>query len=463
MPSDRHAPGPSIPWGQATDECVEILSRLLKFDTTNPPGNETPCARWIQDRLTSQGIDCTFVEPAPGRGSVVARIPARVRPAGGTGPGPLLLMSHTDVVPAVAEEWSHHPFSGDVAGGQVWGRGALDMKNTVATWLCIMLWLRRTGLETRRDVIFMASADEEAGGEWGAQWLAEHRWDLVGCEAALNEGGGVGVKIGKHTYYTVQTSEKVGCPFVVRARGTPGHASVPHADNAVVHLARAVVALGEARLPVKVTPSMRAFIEGVAADQAPGVRQALLELLEAERADQILEGLPLEEHQRATLSAQLRNAPCPTMLQAGSRVNVIPSRAEATMDCRVLPGETPDAVRRQLESVLEAAGLLDRVAIEFIKTGAAYESPPDGPLVQSIRRAMAVHAPDARVLPYLLTGATDGRFFRPRGVPVYGFSPTLPDVDIRTVHGIDERISVASLGFGLRVAWDVVVDFCSRA
>lgn len=457
-------PTPSAPeLDRLTDECVRTLSRLIRFDTTNPPGDEIDCARWIADRLGSEGVACQVFEPQPRRGSVIARLPA-LGP-GGARRRPLLLMSHIDVVPAAPSEWTHDPFGGVVSGGQVWGRGALDMKNVVAVWMTLLTALGRARVPTDRDVILLASADEEAGGYAGAGWLAEHRWPLLDAEAALNEGGGHGARLNGRVYYSLQTAEKAACRFHVIARGTPGHASIPHADNAVLHLADAVAALGRARLPIRLTETVRAFIAGIAERQPADARRALLAALEPGRpdaeVDAALDRAVPEPFQRAELSAMMRTTLAPTMLSGSGKVNVIPARAEAVVDCRLLPGEDEASVRRQVEGVLRDAGLLERLELEIVPRTVPPESPPHGPLVDAIRSAMERHAPEASVVPYLLTGATDARYFRPRGVPVYGFVPVLPEDDIRTVHAPDERISIASLRFGLQVMWDVVVGFCT--
>lgn len=460
MKSQR-APLPNF--DRLTEECVQTLSRLIRFDTTNPPGNEIDCARWIADRLGSEGIGSELFEPQPGRGSVIGRLPALA--PGGARRKPLLLMSHIDVVPAVASEWTHDPFGGVVVGGQVWGRGALDMKNIVAIWMTLVAALGRARVGTDRDIIFMASADEEAGGYLGAGWLAEHQWPRLECEAALNEGGGHGVRVNGRVYYSLQTAEKAGCRFRVVARGTPGHASIPLDDNAVLHLAQAVLALGRARQPIKLTDTVRAFISGLAESQADGAREALLSALQPGRSDAeidaALDRAIADRFQRAELSAVMRNTLSPTMLAGSGKVNVIPARAEAVIDCRILPGEDETTIRPYVEAVLREAGLLDKVELEIVPRTVPPESPPGGPLVDAIRGAIERHAPDARVVPYLLTGATDARYFRPRGVPVYGFVPVLPDDDLRTVHAFDERISIASLRFALQVMWDVLNKFCT--
>ena len=449
-----------------TDRCVQILCDLLRFDTTNPPGNELPAVRYIEDLLRQAGVAAEVFEAAPGRGNLVARIPASAPAPAGTDASPLLLMGHVDVVPADPSEWSVDPFGGVVRDGYVWGRGALDMKNTVAQFLTLVLELARRRVPLHRDIIFMVNADEEAGGTFGARYMVERHWDRIACGAALNEGGGDAEEMGGRTVYTYQTSEKAGIRFTLRARGRPGHGSIPHNDNAVVHLARALAAIGAARMPVHVTPTVRAYLEGIAGEREDGLAAVLRGLLDPARAHDVLDSPEAQRYltpfQRAALRALLTNSLSPTILRGGTKVNVIPASAEAVIDTRVLPGQSLASVRREVEEVLARAGVLEHVEL-LMEPGVAEpsESPPDHPLAESIRRALERHAPGAVLVPAMLTGGTDARFLRPRGVVVYGFSPLLPGEDLIRVHGIDERISLASLRFGLEVLWDVIMDYCA--
>nr|MBA3533613.1 M20/M25/M40 family metallo-hydrolase [Ardenticatenales bacterium] len=269
----------AIEWDAIRDEVVAYLQTLLRFDTTNPPGNEILAAAWLAGVLQGEGIECQILESAPGRGNIVARLP-------GTGEEePLLLMSHTVVVPAEPEKWEHPPFSGEIHDGYIWGRGALDMKHIVAQHLTLMMIFKRLadrGIRLTRDLIFMAAADEERAGTFGAFWLVQNHPDLLRAAYALNEGGGNTNQVGEALFMSVQTAEKGLARFRLIARGEPGHASVPREDNAVVRLAEAVVAIGRAKLPAHLTPTVRAFLEVMAAQQPPELKQAMLALLEDE-------------------------------------------------------------------------------------------------------------------------------------------------------------------------------------
>jgi len=435
------------------DEAVRHLQALIRLETVNPPGNETLAAEYLADILRDEGIEPVILEGAPGRGTLVARLRSTGEAA------PLLLMGHTDVVPAEADQWTHPPFAAEIADGYIFGRGAVDMKQMVTMELMVMLLLRRMGVPLRRDVIFMASADEEAGGEWGANWMVDNHPDLIRAEYALNEGGGFAFKVGETVFYACQTAEKGYARFTLRARGKPGHASVPHNDNAVVHLATAIRRLGEHALPVHATTTLRTMFKTIGETQTPEVRTALQTLLDGGGLEP--DSLPIREDLRRTFVAMLHNTATPTMLQAGSRVNVIPSVAEARVDGRIVPNQTKESFRAEMGAVLG-----DQVEIEFLDYGAPLESRPDSPLFEVIRQVMMETMPDAVLVPYMLTGATDAKHVTRLGTHVYGFSPVLynPRVEhFGLAHGHDERIAVDSMGFGTHTLFDVTKHFCQSS
>ncbi|MDQ7793205.1 MAG: M20/M25/M40 family metallo-hydrolase [bacterium] len=437
--------------GPALNETIGYLQDLIRIDTTNPPGNESAAARYLAERLAAEGVAAEVVEPAPGRGSVVARL----RAEGSRPEDALLLLSHLDVVPAEPAGWRRDPFGGELVDGEVWGRGALDTKSLTALWLTLFLKIKREKLPLRRDLIFAATADEEMGGALGVRWLVENRPELLEAGWCLNEGGGFAVELGGVTYYPFQSAEKSPCWMTLRVRGTPGHASMPRRDNAVVRLAEAVARIGRARLPFHLTGTARLFVEGLAAVQEEPMAGLIRSLLDPERADAVLDGLP-DDNLAAMLRAMLRNTASPTVLRAGEKTNVIPSIAEAQVDCRILPGQTPASIRRELLAALEGG---PEVELELGLSGEPTESPVETELAASIERALARHSPGAHPVPFLVPGATDSRFLRPRGVVCYGFAPTLPDVDIRLIHGHNERIGVNTLDFALAVLADVLAGF----
>ncbi len=438
-------------WDVIRDEVTRYLQDLVRINTTNPPGNETPAAEYVAGILTREGFDPLVLESVPGRGNLIARLK-------GDGRGsPLLLMAHLDVVPAEAEKWEHPPFSGDVTGGYVWGRGTLDTKELVATELMVLLLLKRQSRQLGRDIILMANADEEAGGKFGAGWIVKEHPDLIRADFAINEGGGFGMDILDRRFYACQVAEKGTARFALRTRGRPGHGSQPHRDNAILRLADAVQKIGNADLPAHVTNTVRLFVEGIAGRVDRQYAGLVRDLLDPRRYHRTMQRLPIDDGLRSMFYAMLHNTVTPTMLSAGSKINVIPSIAEARCDARLLPGQTAHDLARELQPVMGKDA-----EIEFLDETVAIESDFKTPLFSTISRAMARHAPDATLLPYLVVGATDARHVSKLGTRVYGFSPMDgPSAELDRVHGHDERISIDNLVFGTRVLYDVVCDFCS--
>jgi acetylornithine deacetylase/succinyl-diaminopimelate desuccinylase-like protein len=439
-------------WEQIGDEVLGHLRELLRLDTRNPPGNETRAANYLRDVLEREGIETEIVGPAPDRGSIVARL------RGDGSEQPLLLMSHTDVVAVEPDKWSHDPFGAEIEDGFLYGRGALDMKHMVAMELQAMLLLKRRQVPLKRDVIFMAAADEEVGGHQGAGWITEHRPELIEAEYALNEGGGSGMEINGRRYYSVQTAEKGTARFRLRARGRPGHGSQPHDDNAVLKLAATLLRLQSTRLPVHLTATVRAYVEGIASAQPDDIAAQLQTVLDPDNTDEAIEILALDEDFKRGLRAIVRNTVSPTMLQAGSQINVIPSEAEASLDGRILPGWTPEMFREELLEVFGAD-----TDIEFLEPSEPLEADPASPLLDTIREVLTERDPSAMVIPSMLTGATDAKLVAPLGIRVYGFAPELytgPGEGNR-IHGHNERISVASLKWGTRTLYEVIERFAS--
>ena len=267
----------NVDWNSVGDESVARLRDLLRLDTRNPPGNETQAAQYLREVLQREGIDSEIVGPSPDRGTLIARLRGD-----GSAP-PLLLMSHTDVVAVEPEKWTHPPFAADIADDFIYGRGALDMKHMVTMELMTMLLLKRLHVPLKRDVIYMAAADEEVGGEQGAGWVVQHHPQLIAAEYALNEGGGNAFEIKGRRYYKVQTAEKGSARFRLRTTGKPGHGSVPHADNAVLKLAEAISRLRNSQPPIHFTASLRGYIEGIASAQPPDMAGQFLAICKMSR------------------------------------------------------------------------------------------------------------------------------------------------------------------------------------
>lgn len=439
-------------WDKIRDESVGYLQDLLRLNTVNPPGNEIIACQYLAGVLAREGIPSQIFESAPTRANLVARLAGDGRAA------PLLLMVHVDVVPVERERWKYDPFGGELSEGFVYGRGALDTKELAAMELTVLLWLKRNQVSLARDVIFMANADEEAGGRYGAQWMVEHHPDLIRAEYAINEGGGFGTSILGRRIYGIQTGEKGTARFTLRARGRPGHASVPQRENAVLKLARGLDLLGGASFPIHVTQTARNYIEGLGKAVGGSTGNALRGLVDGRNGARTLEQLPLDEGLRGMLYAMLHNTATPTKLSAGSKINVIPSVAEAQVDARLVPGQTPETFLRELRTVLD-----HEYEIEFHQpTMPGIEADPQSPLYDTIVRHLTRHDPEAIVLPDLVVGATDARHVSKLGTKVYGFCPMFGEAsEMERVHGDDERVSVKNMGFGTRVLYEVVSEFAA--
>lgn len=440
-------------WSELQAEAVGYLGDLLRINTTNPPGNEIFACEYLARVLARENIESTILEAAPGRGNIVARLRGDGRAA------PLLLMAHLDVVPVEAARWKYDPFGGEIRDGFMYGRGALDTKDLVAMELAVMLWLKRQRVPLARDVIFMANADEEAGGHYGAGWLVKQHPDLIRAEYAINEGGGFGTAILGKRIYTVQTGEKGTARFTLRAHGKPGHASIPQRDNAVLKLARGLEKLGGASFPLHVTTTARNYVEGLAKALGGQMGNNLRGVLDGKNGKRALEHLALDEGMRGMLYAMLHNTATPTKLAAGNKINVIPSVAEAQVDARLVPGQTAETFLRELRAVLG-----QEYEIEFHQpTTHGLEADPQSPLYDAMLRGLQAHDPHAIVLPDLVVGATDARHVTKLGAKVYGFCPMFDDAsEMERVHGDDERIRLDNVGFGARVLYDVVSDFAPQ-
>jgi len=439
-------------WGHITDEVTHLTQALIRFDTTNPPGNETPCIEYIATILRREGIAPVVLESASGRGSLVARL------KGDGSLPPLLLMGHVDVVPAEADKWRRPPFSGDLADGIVWGRGATDMKQMVAMELMTLLLLKRAGAALKRDVILMTNADEETGGKLGAGFIAEQHPDLIrDAEFAINEGGATSIELDGKLFFVCSTAEKGTARFTVRGRGEPGHASQPHTRNAILPLAKALTRLIETPLPVHVTKTAALHVETMAQHVNPGLAETLRGLLDPATHAAAMAALPLAEPVKRRLSAALHNTATPTLLRAGTKINVIPAQADCDVDCRILPGTTPRSLAEEVRAVVG-----DEVELEFGKVYPALEADPASPLFETMGAVLAEHEPGSALVPGLITGGTDAKRVAPLGVKVYGFVPMRYEGASMAglAHNHDERISVANLGFGTHVLYDVVSRFC---
>ncbi|MFF1403421.1 M20/M25/M40 family metallo-hydrolase [Streptomyces sp. NPDC058294] len=420
------------------DEVVDLCRELIRFDTSNygdhsGPG-ERKAAEWVAGKLAEVGLEPEIYESHPGRASTVARIEGEdpSRPA-------LLIHGHLDVVPANADDWTHHPFSGEIADGCVWGRGGVDMKDMDAMTLAVVRDRLRSGRRPPRDIVVAFLADEEAGGTYGARYLVDHHPELFeGVTEAISEVGGFSFTVNEQRrLYLIQTAEKGMHWMKLTVAGTAGHGSMIHRDNAITELSEAVARVGRHRFPVRVTKTTRAFLDELG--------DALGTQLDPEDMESTLARLG---GIAKLIGATLSNTANPTQLNAGYKVNVIPGEATAHIDGRFLPGHE-DEFLSDLDRLLGP-----HVRREDVHADKAVETSFDGALVEAMQSALLAEDPTAKAIPYMLSGGTDAKSFDDLGIRGFGFAPLKlpPELDFAGMfHGVDERVPVDGLRFGVRV------------
>ncbi|HEX6533427.1 MAG TPA: M20/M25/M40 family metallo-hydrolase [Gemmatimonadaceae bacterium] len=438
---------PAAPdWARVREETIAHLQRLIRTNTVNPPGNEIAVARYLEMVLGHEGIETLVLEPAPGRAAVVARL------RGSGEKGPVLLLAHMDVVGVEAAGWSVDPFGGEIRDGHLYGRGAIDDKGMLAANLETMLLLKRHVLDAggslERDVVFVATSDEEAGGEWGIDWLIARHPESIRAELALNEGGRTRIVGGRPLYLAVQCAEKTPCRVRLVARGPGGHASIPLPGNAIARLARALSIVAAHREPVRLGPVTRGFFSELSRVWPDRAQARAMRDVGSPDARRVARGARVLSRAPG-YDALLRSGISPTLVQGGVRGNVIPTDATATLDVRLLPGES---LARLVERLARAIGD-PLVTVEPVSGDApAPASPVDSPMFTAIAAAARELAPEMAVIPYLGTGATDSARLRAWGVHAYGVLPfPMTQSDEERMHGNDERIPLAALDFGTRL------------
>ncbi|MCS7248072.1 MAG: M20/M25/M40 family metallo-hydrolase [Anaerolineales bacterium] len=445
-------------WQQATQETVDHLSRLIRAESVNPPGNELPAILAIKEILEQEGLrssdDFVILESAPQRVNLVARL------RGDGSERPLLLSGHVDVVPVERDKWSRDPFGGEVVNGEVWGRGAMDMKGFLSMYLQVFLQVRRMQLPLKRDLILAAIADEEAGFEHGSIFLVRNHRDLIDAEYGLTEGGAFTVPMGKLRIYPIQVAEKGVSWLKMTAKGKPGHGSLPHAENAVFLLARALERIRRVgHLPVHITPTYLAMVSK-AARQTKFPLPLLLRGLSLPWVVKLLLRV-LRGQPKTLLMALTTNTCTPTVLKAGGKTNVIPAEAFAHLDCRRLPGQSPADLTKE---ILAVTG--EGIELEPIATSPGAAFPTDSPLYRLLEQETHRLDPEGIVIPMMMPGATDACVYREAGITMYGFTPgRVPEGFplLSLAHGHDERLPISFIESGLPILWEVVRKFCSGA
>jgi acetylornithine deacetylase/succinyl-diaminopimelate desuccinylase-like protein len=449
-PAPRHAPivikAPApkrIDYPKITQEAAQLLSKYIQINTTNPPGNELAAAKMLKDKFLTDGIPATTWEPAPGRGIVAARLHGI-----GKHQKAILLLSHMDVVPAAAKEWQEPPFSGEVKDGEIWGRGAIDDKGPGVIELMAMLAIKRAGILLDRDIVFVATGNEEDGGNFGAEWFVEHEHNTYSDVGyLLNEGGGIMVERGHKRLYTVSVTEKTPLWLRFTAVGAAGHAAEPPAETAVTRLVHALARLDDYQSPVHIIGPVEDYFHALA-EITHGPRQWL----------DLASSLKDPAFQKEFVSvprqnALVRNTITPTVLWASNKTNVISDVAYAEVDCRLLPGTDRNRFLRTIRKVI---GNKDVKKVDVILNFPPESSPQRSELMTAIQ-TLARRDDDAPVVPTMLAGFTDSHYFRQKKIVAYGFIPleiTRDEMD--GIHGINERIGVAELGAAIKRMVDLL-------
>ena len=442
----RQAACADLDWRQLGDETADLLADIVRIDTTNPPGGETAAANAIARKLEADGIHTEVVESAPGRGNLHARLAGR-----GTG-RPLILLAHLDVVPADTHGWRLPPFSGARERGYIYGRGSLDAKGIAAVQVMTLIALERSRVPPPRDVILLATADEETGGKAGAGWLVEHRADLLGdAEFLVTEGDHVHVRSHGRRVAQVAIAEKT--PYWVKliARGEAGHGSTPPAQTAVTRLVRALNKLRRLQTPIRLVRPVEEYFGDLAALESEPLRSHLAHL-----------GHSLEDPTFQTeftrnprQNALIRNTITPTVLTGSPKINVIPAEASAQLDCRLLPGEKPGDFLASLRDTISD----DSIELETLLSFAASASEAHSAFMAAVHKLAASDLGGVPVVPSVIPGFTDSHYFREHGIASYGFVPfILTEDDEKTVHGLNERVSLENLREGVHRLVTLVRD-----
>jgi acetylornithine deacetylase/succinyl-diaminopimelate desuccinylase-like protein len=416
---------------------VELLQQLIRFDTTNPPGNEAECIDFLRGLLAEAGVETELYAREPERPNLVARLP-------GTGDGgPLLLQGHVDVVTTAGQTWQRPPFGGELVEGYVWGRGAVDMKGGVAMLLSAFLRAARGEIEPSTDLLLVVLADEEGGGDFGAKFLVEEHPHLFdGVRYGLGEFGGFTTHIAGRRFYQIQVAEKQICWLKATIRGPGGHGALINRGGTMARLGRFLRDLDRKRLPIHITPAARETVERMAAALPQPQRGVLQSLLKPRLTDRVL---PLLRDTARTAEPMFRNTVSPTIVRAGDKINVVPAAVEVELDGRLLPGFGPDDLIGELREAVGAD-----VELELIRHDPGPHE-PDLALFETLADVLRELDPEGIPVPLLMIGVTDARFFSRLGIQTYGFLPMRLPPDLRflsLVHAADERVPADAVDFG---------------
>lgn len=436
-------------WDQLLEEAIHYLQEYLRIDTVNPPGNEVEGAKFFKRVFDGASIPCQLFEPSPGRGNLLATL------KGSGKKRPILLLNHMDVVPVEKESWEVDPFSGIIKDGLIYGRGTLDDKSMGIVEMMGLLILKRERIPLKRDILFFAAADEETGGRWGVQWAMENVPLLKESEYALNEGGDIVLdESGAPDRYGISNGQKVLFQLKLKAEGTSGHGSMPRPDNPNMKLVHGLEAVTRWETPLNILPMVKEFFLRIAPNQPPDKRKFF---------EDIEKGLKDPSFSNWLTSSQIYNAMVRdtislTILQGGSKANVIPSESTATLDCRLIPGSSKENF---LEEIRKRLG--SEIEVEVISESQSLPpSPLNTDLFLAIQKCAAENDPGCPVVPVLLPGATDSRFLREKGIAAYDFCPfRLTEKELMRVHGNNERIALENLRFGMRMMVEIIKEIAT--
>ncbi|MDI7260394.1 MAG: M20/M25/M40 family metallo-hydrolase [Thermodesulfobacteriota bacterium] len=433
-------------YDQLLNEATQYLQEYIRIETINPPGNEMEGAQFFKKIFDKEFIPCEIFEPSPGRGSLLATL------KGSGAKKPILLLSHIDVVPVEKGGWEVDPFEGIIKDGYLYGRGALDNKSMGIVEMMVLFILKRERISLTRDIFFFATADEETGGRWGVQWAMENVPPLKESEYALNEGGYIILNdSGEADRCEISSGQKVIFHLRLKARGRPGHGSMPHPDNPNVKLVNALEGITKWEPPYHVLPMVKEYFSAMAPKQ-PSYERSFFEDIEKGLSDP---SFSIWLTSNPIYNAMLRNTISLTILQGGSKANVIPSESTATLDCRLLPDTSREDFLKEIKRRLG-----DEIEVEVVAESRSLPpSPLDTDLFQAIHKSAAENDPGCPVIPLLLPGATDSRFLRENGIITYDFCPfRLTEEELVRVHGNNERIALENLRFGMKMMVEILKE-----
>jgi acetylornithine deacetylase/succinyl-diaminopimelate desuccinylase-like protein len=433
-------------WDQLLNEATRHLQEYLRIQTVNPPGNEIEGAKFFKKVFEKELIPYQIFEPSPGRGSLLATL------KGSGKKKPILLLSHMDVVPVEKERWEVDPFAGIIKDGYLYGRGTLDDKSMGIIEMMALIILKREKISVNRDLLFFASADEEAGGRWGVRWAMDNIPALKESEFALNEGGYILInEAGVADRYEISNGQKVIYQLQLKTEGTSGHASMPTPDNPNLKLLRALEGVTKWETPFKILPMVKEYFSKIAPKQSPEDRPFYEDIEKGLNNPNFAKKLT----SNPIYNAMVRDTVVLTVLQGGSKANVIPSESTATFDCRLIPGTSKQDFLKEIQKRLG-----DGIEIKALaESQSLLPSPLDTDLYKAIQKFASKNDPECAVVPLLLPGATDSRFLRDKGIIAYDFCPSrLTEKDLLRVHGNNERVALENLKFGMRMMVEIIKE-----